>query len=219
MFARACCLLIGYGFGLFQTSYFIGKAQGVDIRKMGSGNAGTTNALRTLGTKAGLMTMAGDVSKCILAVVLTWLIFRNSCPELFPLLKIWTAAGVILGHDYPFYMDFRGGKGIAATAGMVIAFGDWPMILVGTVLFFSIFFATHYVSLSSLSLSTEFFVFLCVFSAMGRYRMAQARLVEMCVIVGILTGLAYFQHRGNIRRLAAGCERKTYLSRRHQSDK
>lgn len=138
MLARACSLLIGYGFGLFQTSYFIGKAKGVDIRKMGSGNAGTTNALRTLGTKAGLMTMAGDVTKCILAVILTWLIFRNSYPELFPLLKIWTAAGVILGHDYPFYMDFRGGKGIAATAGMVIAFGDWPMILVGTVLFFSI---------------------------------------------------------------------------------
>ncbi len=219
MLARACCLLIGYGFGLFQTSYFIGKANGVDIRKLGSGNAGTTNALRTLGTKAGLMTMAGDVSKCILAVVLTWLIFRSSNPELFPLLKIWTAAGVILGHDYPFYMDFKGGKGIAATAGMVIAFGDWPMILVGTVLFFSIFFVTHYVSLSSLSLSTEFLVFLCVFSAMGRYPMTSPRLIEMCVIVAILTGLAWFQHRGNIKRLAAGCERKTYLSHRHQSDK
>lgn len=219
MLARACSLLIGYGFGLFQTSYFIGKAKGVDIRKMGSGNAGTTNALRTLGTKAGLMTMAGDVTKCILAVILTWLIFRNSYPELFPLLKIWTAAGVILGHDYPFYMDFRGGKGIAATAGMVIAFGDWPMILVGTVLFFSIFFATHYVSLSSLSLSTEFLVFLCVFCAMGRYSMTTARLTEMCVLTAILTALAYFQHRGNIMRLATGCERKTYLSHRHPSDK
>ncbi|MGN0362774.1 MAG: glycerol-3-phosphate 1-O-acyltransferase PlsY [Bilifractor sp.] len=218
MFARACCLLIGYGFGLFQTSYFIGRARGVDIRKMGSGNAGTTNALRTLGTKAGLLTMAGDVSKCILAVILTWLLFRGSSPELFPLLKIWTAAGVILGHDYPCYMKFKGGKGIAATAGMVIAFGDWPMIVVGIIVFFGLFFATHYVSLSSLSLSTEFLVFVCIFSAAGRYPMTRARLVEMCVIVAILTGLAFFQHRGNIRRLASGCERKTYLSSRHPSD-
>ena len=87
MTARVLCLLIGYCFGLFQTGYFYGKRRGVDIRTMGSGNAGTTNALRSLGLKAGLITMAGDILKCILAVLVTWLVFRNAYPDLVPLLK------------------------------------------------------------------------------------------------------------------------------------
>ena len=68
---RVICLLIGYVFGLFQTAYFYGKTKGIDIRKYGSGNAGTTNALRVLGTKAGLIVFAGDCLKCIIAVCLS----------------------------------------------------------------------------------------------------------------------------------------------------
>ena len=67
---RIVCLLIGYCFGLFQTSYFYGKLHGVDIRTMGSGNAGTTNAFRTLGKKAGVITLVGDMLKAILVVLL-----------------------------------------------------------------------------------------------------------------------------------------------------
>ena len=99
---RLICLLIGYIFGLFQTSYIIGKTMGVDIRSKGSGNAGTTNALRTFGLKIGLLTLLGDICKCILAVVITWLLFRSAHPDMGPLLKVWTAAGVIIGHDFPF---------------------------------------------------------------------------------------------------------------------
>ncbi len=66
---RIICLLIGYAFGLFQTSYIYGRTKGIDIREHGSGNAGTTNALRTLGKKAGAITLAGDCIKCILAVL------------------------------------------------------------------------------------------------------------------------------------------------------
>ena len=66
---RLVCLLIGYIFGLFQTGYFYGKTQGVDIRKMGSGNAGSTNALRTMGIKAGMITLLGDCFKCVIAVL------------------------------------------------------------------------------------------------------------------------------------------------------
>ena len=68
---RIICLLIGYVFGLFQTAYFYGKAHGIDIRQHGSGNAGTTNTLRVLGTKAGLIVFAGDCLKCMAAV---WLV-------------------------------------------------------------------------------------------------------------------------------------------------
>ena len=65
---RIICLLIGYAFGLFQTSYIYGRTKGIDIREHGSGNAGTTNALRTLGKKAGAITLAGDCIKCILCI-------------------------------------------------------------------------------------------------------------------------------------------------------
>ena len=67
---RIICLIIGYAFGLFQTGYFVGKLNHVDIRKTGSGNSGSTNALRVLGVKAGLMTFAGDVLKCVLPILL-----------------------------------------------------------------------------------------------------------------------------------------------------
>ena len=119
---RAICLVIGYVFGLFQTAYLYGKLHGIDIRNYGSGNAGTTNTLRTLGTKAGLIVLLGDIMKCILAIVLTNLLFQNSHPDEIYLLKIYAAAGAILGHNFPFYLHFKGGKGIAATAGMILSF-------------------------------------------------------------------------------------------------
>ena len=75
---RIVCLVIGYVFGLFQTAYIYGRMKGIDIRKHGSGNAGTTNTLRVLGTKAGLIVFAGDVLKCVLAVVIVRLIFGKS---------------------------------------------------------------------------------------------------------------------------------------------
>ena len=76
---RIVCLVIGYIFGLFQTGYLYGKAHHVDIRKQGSGNAGTTNALRTMGWKAGAVTFLGDCFKCVFAVVVVHLLFaRNS---------------------------------------------------------------------------------------------------------------------------------------------
>jgi len=210
---RVISLLIGYVFGLFQTSYFYGKSKGIDIRKTGSGNAGTTNALRTLGLKAGLITMGCDIGKCILAVIVTWLIFRGSHPDTVPLIKIWTAAGVILGHDFPFYLKFKGGKGIAATAGMIISFGDLRLIAVGIVVFFGLFFLTHYVSVGSLCLSLEFLIGIIAFGQHGSYGMTQNHLNEMYLLVIALTALAYYGHRGNIVRLVHGNERKTYLSK------
>jgi glycerol-3-phosphate acyltransferase PlsY len=107
--------VIGYAFGMIQTAYFYGKMKGIDIRKHGSGNAGTTNTLRVLGPKAGFTVLFGDMLKCAIAVWLVGWIFGSMYPEHMYLLKIYTAFGAILGHDFPFYMNFKGGKGIAAT--------------------------------------------------------------------------------------------------------
>ena len=131
---RIICLAIGYLFGMFQTSYIIGKIHHMDIRQYGSGNAGTTNALRTLGKKAGAMTLIGDMLKCVIAILIVDAVFKNRYQEILPLLGMYTAAGCVLGHNFPFYLGFRGGKGIAASAGMLLAM-DWRVFLICAVIF------------------------------------------------------------------------------------
>ena len=126
---RLICLGIGYIFGMFQTGYLVGKSHHIDIRQCGSGNAGTTNALRTLGKKAGAITLLGDMFKCVLAILLIDHLFKNNYQDILPLLGMYTAAGCVLGHNFPFYLHFKGGKGVAASAGMLLAL-DWKVFLI-----------------------------------------------------------------------------------------
>lgn len=109
--ARIIALLIGYGFGLFQTGYLYGKSKGIDIRQQGSGNAGTTNSLRVLGWKAGIITFAGDLLKAVFAVLLVKLIFHGTYGADTKVLELYAGFGTVLGHNFPCYLQFRGGKG------------------------------------------------------------------------------------------------------------
>lgn len=214
---RILCIVIGYIFGLFQTAFIYGKMHGIDIRQHGSGNAGTTNTLRVLGTKAGLIVFAGDVIKCILAVVICGLIFGKSHPEEVYLLKLYAAAGAILGHNFPFYLNFKGGKGIAATAGLVLSFH--PLFVpVGVVLFFGVFLITHYVSLGSLLVYAGLMIQMVVCGQLGIFGSSQPVLFEMYIITAFLTIMAYYKHRENIVRLIKGEERKTYLFKKNKSE-
>ena len=212
---RIVCLIIGYVFGLFQTAYIYGKMHGIDIRNYGSGNAGTTNTLRTLGTKAGIIVLFGDIMKCILAVVTANMLFGESRPDIIYLLKIYAAAGAILGHNFPFYLKYKGGKGIAATAGMILSFHPY-LIPMGVILFFGIFFTTHYVSLGSLTVYAGFMIELVILGQMGVFGMSQATLIEMYIVAGLLTIMAYYKHKDNIKRLLSGTERKTYLTHKNE---
>lgn len=214
---RLLCLAIGYVFGLFQTAYFYGKSKGIDIREHGSGNAGTTNALRVLGRKAGLIVFAGDCIKCILAVVLIRILFGETYGDSIYLLCIYTATGAILGHNFPFYMGFKGGKGIAATAGFVLSFHP-TFIPVGIILFFGTFFLTHYVSLGSLLVYIGFMTQLIISGRCGLFgAMSQEELIEMYCVGLFLTIMAFWKHRANIVRLLHGEERKTYLSKKDKA--
>ncbi len=214
--AKIICLVIGYIFGLFQTAYFYGKAHGIDIRQHGSGNSGTTNALRVLGTKAGLIVFAGDCIKCILAVVVARLLFGEMAGDAVYVLCLYAAAGAILGHNYPFYMGFKGGKGIAATAGLILSFHPY-FIPMGVVLFFGTFATTHYVSLGSLLVYAGFMIEMVVCGQMGVFgALTQAQRIELYVIAAFLTVLAYWKHRENIGRLLRGEERKTYLFKKNK---
>lgn len=213
---RIVCLAIGYLFGLFQTAYFYGKSKGIDIREHGSGNAGTTNALRVLGTKAGIIVFAGDCLKCALAVLLVRLIFGESHKEMIYLLCLYTGAGAILGHNYPVHMSFKGGKGIAATAGLIAGFHPY-FILPGLVLFFGTFLLTHYVSLGSLLVYAGFMIEMVICGQLGVFTgLTQAQLYELYAVAAFLTALAYWKHRANIKRLLTGTERKTYLFKKNK---
>lgn len=212
---RVICLIIGYVFGLFQTAFIYGKLHGIDIREHGSGNAGTTNTLRVLGTKAGLIVLAGDIIKCILAIVISGRIFGSSHPDEIYLLKLYAAAGAILGHNFPFYLHFRGGKGIAATAGLILSF-HIAFLPMGVIIFFGTFFLTHYVSLGSLLVYAGLMIEMVVAGQTGLFGAPQAVLNEMYIVTALLTILAYYKHRENIGRLLKGEERKTYLTKKNK---
>lgn len=216
MITRLICILIGNIFGLFQTAYFYGKAHGIDIRQHGSGNSGTTNALRVLGTKAGLIVFAGDCLKCMIAVWIVRLLFGSAHTDIIYLLCLYTGAGAILGHNFPFYMGFKGGKGIAATAGMVLSFHPY-FVITGVLTFFGIFFSTHYVSLGSLLVYTILYIQLVISGQLGVFPgMTQAQLIEMYLVFGCMTAMAFWKHRANIGRLIHGTESKTYLTKKNK---
>lgn len=213
---RLICVVLGYVFGLIQTAFIYGKIVGVDIRKQGSGNLGATNALRVLGTKAGLIVFFGDCVKCILSVTLTRLIFADSHPEMIYLLCLYTAAGTIIGHNFPFYMGFKGGKGIAATAGLILSFHPY-FIPVGVILFFGILGITHYVSLGSLVVYAAFLVEMILCGELGVFgAMSRAHLLELYGVALFLTVMAYWRHRANIVRLLQGNENKTYIIKKNK---
>ena len=223
MTVRLICILIGYVCGLFQTGYIVGKIKGIDIREYGSGNAGTTNILRTMGIKYAGIVLLGDALKCGLAILITRKLFINDeNAYMQSLLALYASAGVILGHNFPFYMGFKGGKGIAATAGFII-FGLSPvMTLVGIIVFFSIFFITHYVSLGSILLYVAVLTCSFIFMGIDFYSwksMGHPQLyIEYIVLIIFLTVLMLIRHKENIKRLKAGCERKTYLRSRPEID-
>ena len=209
---RIVCLAIGYVFGLFQTSYFLGKAHHMDIREHGSGNAGTTNALRTMGKKAAAITLLCDCLKCGLAVCVIRVLFKESHGGEMSLLVLYGAAGCILGHNFPVTMGFKGGKGIAASVGMILAF-DWKLFLIAAVVFFTFFFLSHYVSLCSLASYLVVFVGTVIFGRMGYYGLNLNGRLELYALMGALMLLAIWRHRENIKRLLAGTENKITFSK------
>ena len=166
---RLICVAIGYLFGLFQTGYIYGMINHVDIRKHGSGNAGTTNALRVLGKKAGVIVFFGDLLKAVAATVIARIIFSNLCPDDVYLYIAYAGFGTVLGHNFPCYLKFRGGKGIAATGGVIVGFLDPIMILTAAIVFFGLCIVTRYVSVASICLVVIFAIEYGLLAFNGRY--------------------------------------------------
>lgn len=205
---RIVCLLIGYVFGLFQTGYLYGKTKHIDIRTKGSGNAGTTNALRTMGKKAGLITLLGDCFKCIFAVLVVRLIYGSSQGDILPVLSMYAGIGAVLGHNYPFYMKFKGGKGIAVTAGIIITSWNIWIMLICLAVFVGMVAGTKYVSVGSLAVVITYFLCVIVYGQIGGFHVEGSYLTEIYVLAALVVISAFFKHRSNIKRLMEGTENK-----------
>lgn len=186
-------LALGYLLGCFQTSYILAKFfKHIDIREHGSGNAGSTNALRVMGPKFGLMTFFGDLLKSVMAVLVAWLVFDSQMAGLY------AGLGVVIGHNWPVFLKFKGGKGIASTLGLILAY-DWKIGLVIWAVTTIVIFTTKYVSVGSLLLVTMFPISLLLFYQ-GNW--------QAFMVSGILMTMAYYRHRANIGRLLSGTENK-----------
>ena len=204
------CLVVGYIFGCIQTAYIVGRIKGVDIRTKGSGNLGATNTTRVLGNFWGIFTAVMDIAKVFAAEFLMYYII-SPCLG-FPIdritLFLYTGMGVVLGHDFPFYLNFKGGKGVAASAAVLISLWDWRLIVIGVAVFFGIAAITGYISLASMSLVTVELILFIIFTQTGLIVLTEKWFADCYIIIIVMTLLCIFQHRENIARLVNGNENK-----------
>ena len=207
MLARLISILIGYACGHFITGFFYGKTQHVDLREVGSGNVGTTNTYRNLGPKAGILTLLGDVFKVVLSVLIVWLIYHNSAGVNVKVLEYYAALGTILGHNFPIFMKFHGGKGIACTGGLMIAVCPICVPVCLTIFIVTVL-TTKYVSLSSILVCISFFVQILIFGQNGMLGLTGADLIEVYILAGVVMVPGIARHHANIGRLIHGTESK-----------
>ena len=205
---RVLLLVIGYCLGMIQTGYLYGRMKGIDIRKAGSGNSGATNSLRVLGKKAGLIVFVVDLCKCFIPclIVKAWAVSSGQ-QHMEDIYMLYLAFGVILGHNYPCYLNFKGGKGISSTSGFILAF-DLRIDAVCLAAFSVIVGTTRYVSLGSLTVVSICFVMGVIFGVNGMLSVEPANMAEFIILLALITIQAYIRHRANIKRLLNGTENK-----------
>jgi len=195
-------VLIAYLLGSIPTGFLVAKTRGVDIRTVGSGNIGATNVFRILGKAAGVFVLLADAAKGWLAVfVVAKLVSGWFYPEAGSLAREWFAlcAGVaaILGHNYTCWLHFKGGKGIATSAGVLVALVPVPLLIILGV-WIIIFALSRYVSLASISAA-----FALPFAA---WAVGESRTITF--VTAALAGLAIYKHKANIKRLVSGTENR-----------
>ena len=203
---RILLLIIGYFIGNIETGYIFGKLNKMDIRNYGSGNAGATNTLRVLGPKAGLIVFFGDFCKSLIPCLVVRYIFRDNV-SLSYVYMLYIGLGVVLGHNFPFYLGFKGGKGVASTAGIIMAL-DYRIAFVCLAILILIVAITRYVSLASI-------VVMIIFIGMSHMLVKTnygftdgSSPMEFRLLIVIIGFLSIFMHRANIKRLLSGTENK-----------
>ena len=181
--------------GSIPTGYLVARAKGVDIRQHGSGNIGATNVFRTLGKPLGIFVFVTDALKGFAAV---WLAGRFGGASDWA--GIIAAVAVIAGHNYTPWLGFKGGKGIATSAGVLLALMPWAVLCIAIV-WFVVFKVSRYVSLASISAAAALPVAVAALWSAGCG--GNGPLLGFAVLI---SALAIWRHRTNIQRLRAGTE-------------
>jgi glycerol-3-phosphate acyltransferase PlsY len=200
-------LALGYLLGSLNTAVIVGKIYGKDIRTQGSKNAGLTNTLRILGKPAAVFVLAGDISKGIIAcfIGLHLGVYASSGQTKDCVSLLAAGAGAIMGHNWPVYFGFKGGKG-ALTAATVLFMLDWVMALICLGFFVTIVALTRYVSLGTIC-ATMSFVTISFIPAFGHT-------FYFDIFACLMAFVVIFKHKENIQRLLSGTENKLDFSRR-----
>ena len=192
------CIVLGWFFGGWNGAILVSRAKmHEDVRAKGSGNAGLTNFLRSYGGAATLLVLLIDVGKTVAACLIATLIL----PQDKTFAKVLAGFAVQIGHIFPVFFDFHGGKGILC-AGIAALVTDWRVFVIAFPMFLIVFFATRYVSLASVTGMLAMGVLFVVFHA------GQPQVWSIGVA---MAALAIFMHRSNIVRLCKGTERKTHV--------
>ncbi len=201
----SCVLVAAYFTGSIPTGFLVAKSKGIDIRTVGSGNIGATNAFRVLGRSAGIFVLAVDALKGFVAVQLfPWLGARVAVGDFESLgpsgewLRLLAGLGAILGHNFPCWLKFKGGKGIATSAGVML--GLVPLgLLIALAVWLIVFWASRYVSLASVC---------AAFALPFAVWLTRPKANLLIAISAVVSALAIYKHRSNIRRLWQGTEHR-----------
>jgi glycerol-3-phosphate acyltransferase PlsY len=211
--------IAAYLLGSVPTGFLVARTRGIDIRAAGSGNIGATNAMRVLGKPAGIFVLLMDALKGYVAcawlppLIFNWLAphysglfvdFKNQPVELQ--IRFHVVAGIfaVLGHNYTCWLKFKGGKGIATSAGVYLALAPLPL-LIATVVFILSLLATRYVSVGSISAAVALTAAVWILTPHN---------VLLGIVTTVLGVLAIYKHKGNLRRLAAGTESRLQFKKK-----
>lgn len=203
MIENILCFILAYLIGSISTSIITSKIMiKDDIRNHGSGNAGATNALRTLGKKGAALVVLGDALKAVIAILIAIFVIEDRMTAIFI-----AGMGTVLGHNFPVYFKFKGGKGVLVSL-VAMLFADWGIGIAVAVIAIAIMAVSRYVSLGSILGAVLFVVLSCVF------HFGDDRFIVFALM---LSGLTIYMHRSNIVRLVNGTENK--LGAKRKEDK
>ena len=215
----ALCIILGYLCGCFSAGTAVAKSANVDIKHQGSGNTGATNVLRVMGPRAGFTTLFIDLLKTIIPILLVRYLFFNQyepMSQMSQLLVLLVGFGAVLGHMFPFYLRFKGGKGVACMGACMLLY-DWRLALAGFIIFALIIYFSKYMSIASMTASVLFPIFVLghgyfnygnhgFFYDFGDFNMTIW--IVMSIFTWVFPALCIYNHRSNIERLKNHTENK-----------
>ena len=187
-----------YLLGSIPTGFLVAKAKGIDIRSVGSGNIGATNAMRVLGKPTGIFVLLMDAAKGFAAVWLASLMLKDNSIADLQTLRVVAGIGAVLGHNYTCWLKFKGGKGIATTAGVYLALAPWAL-LVALAVFILAILLTKYVSVGSIAGAIALPATVWVMTPHNLF---------LGIVTTALGALAIYKHKSNLQRLIAGTENR-----------